>query len=113
MKSSKVAKPKRPAPVTVAAPPKSDSLRWRYLLGFFIAFCALYEVYSPALNGPFLFDDTHLPYMLPNFFAMPLKNWIGENRPLLMFSYWLNFKQSGNESTYGYHFVNLLLHFLN
>lgn len=112
MKSSKTVKPKRTV-VAAAAPVSEPSYLWRYAIGFFVAFCAVYQVYSPALNGPFLFDDTHLPYMLPNFYAMPLRNWIGEVRPLLMFTYWLNFKQSGNEVTFGYHLVNLVLHFLN
>ncbi len=34
-------------------------------------------------------------------------------RPLLMFSFWLNFQQSAAESTFGYHLVNLFLHFFN
>lgn len=113
MKSSKTAKPKRPVTAALAAPPARQVQLWHYALGFFIAFCALYQVYSPALNGPFLLDDTSLPYMLPNFYALPLSNWIRGVRPLLMFSYWLNFKQSGNEVTFGYHLVNVVLHFFN
>lgn len=113
MKSSKAAKPKRSAAAAVAAAPPRRAPRWPYLLGLLVAFLALYQVYSPALNGPFLLDDTSLPYMLPNYSVLPLKDWITGVRPLLMFSYWLNFKQSGNEVTYGYHLVNLLLHFLN
>jgi protein O-mannosyl-transferase len=113
MKSSKTAKPKRPVTAAVAAPPARQVRVWHYALGFFIAFYALYQVYSPALNGPFLLDDTSLPYMLPNFYALPLSNWIRGVRPLLMFSYWLNFKQSGNEVTFGYHLVNVVLHFFN
>jgi len=111
MKSSKAARPKRSVAVTAA--PASQSYLWRYVLAFFAAFCVLYEAYSPALSAPFLFDDTHLPYMLPNFYALPLIDWIHGPRPLLMFSYWLNFKQSGNEVTFAYHFTNLVLHFLN
>ena len=113
MKSSKAAKPKRSAAAAVAAAPPRRAPCWPYLLGLLVAFLALYQVYSPALNGPFLLDDTSLPYMLPNYSVLPLKDWITGVRPLLMFSYWLNFKQSGNEVTYGYHLVNLLLHFLN
>ena len=112
MKSAKTDKGKRP--VTVTAPtPASGPRRWNYWAGFIIAFLALYQVYSPALNGPFLLDDTSQPYMMPNIYALPLTNWINGVRPLLMFSYWLNFKASGNEVTFGYHFVNLLLHFFN
>src|ERR1035438_2767781 len=114
MKSSKTAnKPKRPATTVVQAPPAREAKLWHYGLGFFIAFCAVYQVYSPALNGPFLLDDSYLPYMLPNFYVLPISDWIRGLRPLLMFSYWLNFKQSGNEVTFGYHVVNVVLHFFN
>jgi hypothetical protein len=114
MKSSKtVNKPKRSATSVVRAAPGRQAYVWQYALGFFIAFYAVYQVYSPALNGPFLLDDSYLPYMLPNFYVLPIGDWIRGLRPLLMFSYWLNFKQSGNEVTYGYHLTNVILHFLN
>src|ERR1700685_1839272 len=108
MKSSKAAsKPKRSGTSVVQAAPAREVHAWHYALGFFIAFCAVYQVYSPALNGPFLLDDSYLPYMLPNFSTLPIGDWIRGLRPLLMFSYWLNFKQSGNEVTFGYHVVNV------
>lgn len=114
MKSSKAAqKSNRSAASTVAAAPVPQFKMWHYALGFFIAFCAVYEIYSPALNGPFLLDDSYLPYMLPNFSTLPIGDWIRGLRPLLMFTFWLNFKASGNEVTYGYHFVNLVIHFFN
>lgn len=114
MKSSKTThKPKRSAATVVPAAPPSQVHLWHYALGFFIAFCALYQVYSPALYGPFLLDDSYLPYMLPNFYVLPIGDWIRGLRPLLMFSFWLNFKESGNQVTFGYHMVNVALHFLN
>jgi Tfp pilus assembly protein PilF len=114
MKSSKTAnKPKRSATTMVQAAPAREAKLWHYALGFFIAFCALYQVYAPALNGPFLLDDSYLPYMLPNFYVLPIGDWLRGLRPLLMFSYWLNFKQSGNEVTFSYHMTNVALHFLN
>ncbi len=115
MKSSKTVRPKRPvSTAVVAAPTPAPAARpWHYALGFFLAFCALYQVYSPALNGPFLLDDNSLPYMLPTFAVLPIKDWVAGLRPLLMFSYWLNFQQSGNEATFGYHLTNVTLHFFN
>src|ERR1700693_2616386 len=113
MKSSKTAKNKGAVTAAVPAEPPGRAHMWPYALGFFIAFCAVYQVYSPALNGPFLLDDSYLPYMLPNFYVLPVEDWLRGMRPLLMFSYWLNFKQSGNEVTYGYHLVNVALHFFN
>ncbi len=113
MKSSKAAKPQRTVIAAVSAAPAPQTRLWHYVLGLFIAFCAIYQVYSPALNGPFLLDDTSQPYMLPNFYVLPLTDWIRGVRPLLMLSYWLNFKASGNEVTFGYHVVNVALHFFN
>ena len=65
-------------------------------------------VYSPAMHGPFLFDDNGLPFALPNFEA-PLGVWLRGVRPLLMFTYWLNVQLSGSD-TFSYHAVNLLFH---
>ncbi|MCX6624390.1 MAG: hypothetical protein NTY38_25680 [Acidobacteria bacterium] len=45
-------------------------------------------IYSPALSGPFVFDDIYLP-MLQR--AMPLRAWLAGGRPMVMLSYWLNF----------------------
>jgi protein O-mannosyl-transferase len=113
MKSAKAAKAKRSATAVVAAAPSPRTRLWPYAAGVFISFYAVCYVYWPAMYGPFLLDDTSQPYKLPNFYALPLRNWIDGVRPLLMFTFWLNFKQSGNETTFGYHIVNVVLHFLN
>ena len=115
MKSSKTThKPKRSAATVVPAAPAEP--------GPSLALCtrllhrvlrALSGVFAGALNGPFLLDDSYLPYMLPNFYVLPIGDWIRGLRPLLMFSFWLNFKESGNQVTFGYHLVNVALHFLN
>jgi protein O-mannosyl-transferase len=68
----------------------------------------VFWVYSPALHGPFLFDDNALPFALPNFDA-PLAGWIRGVRPLLMFTYWLNVRLSGSD-TFSFHVVNVLFH---
>src|SRR5262249_8980426 len=79
---------------------------WQYALGaFFLIFLAL-EVYSPALDGPFVFDDTYLPFMAPGF-----RQWFGV-RPLLMLSFWINFQWTGLEP-YSYHVLNVLFHSIN
>src|SRR5260370_4032721 len=70
------------------------------------------------MNGQFLLDDTSLPYLNPSFVGAPLFAWIRGLRPLLMFSYWLNFQyadpgRAGMQDTFGYHFVNVILHFFN
>jgi tetratricopeptide (TPR) repeat protein len=64
--------------------------------------------YAPAMRAPFLFDDNYLPFALPTAHA-PLKAWVRGVRPLLMFTYWLNQRLSGDD-TFSYHAFNLLVH---
>jgi predicted negative regulator of RcsB-dependent stress response len=77
-----------------------------------VALFAVFTVYGPALRGPFLLDDSSLPYTQTIYAVAPLKSWIGGLRPLLMLSYWLNFQESGVD-TGSYHLVNVFLHLLN
>jgi len=113
MKSNKGKKSKRPVASVATVQSQSNPLRWIYGASLLIALIAAFEVYWPALRGPFLLDDMHLTYMLPSAARIPLMGWLRQMRPLLMFSFWLNFQQSGAESTFGYHLVNLILHFFN
>ncbi len=113
MKSNKSKKPKRPAAAVATSESQSNPLLWIYGASLAVALIAAFEVYWPALHGPFLLDDMHLPYMLPYAANMRLMGWLRQMRPLLMFSFWLNFQQSGAESSFGYHLVNFFLHFFN
>ncbi len=99
--------------MVVAAEPRTNPWMWIYAAGLAIALFAAFEVYWPAIHGPFLLDDTHLTYMQPNAADIPLRAWVSQLRPLLMFSYWLNYQQSGAQNTFGYHAFNVLLHFFN
>jgi tetratricopeptide (TPR) repeat protein len=68
-------------------------------------------LYFPALNGRFIFDDDALP------FRQGIQNasfhaWVNGVRPVLMFSYWVNYFVSG-EGSYGFHLLNLLIHCVN
>jgi Flp pilus assembly protein TadD len=113
MKSNKNRKLKRQAAAVATVESQPNPLLWIYGVSLLIALIAGFEVYWPALHGPFLLDDMPLPYMLPGAASIPLMGWLRNMRPLLMFSFWLNFQQSGAESTFGYHLVNLFLHFFN
>jgi Tfp pilus assembly protein PilF len=113
MKNSRTRKSKHAAPVVVAAEPRANPWTWIYAAGLVIALFAAFEVYWPAIHGPFLLDDTHLTYMRPDAADVPLRAWVYQLRPLLMFSYWLNYQQSGAQNTFGYHAFNVLLHFFN
>ena len=85
---------------------------WPYALGFFVALALAFEVYGPSLNGPFLFDDQYLPYDIPNFTVDSLRAWMMGVRPVLMFSYWLNYELSGFQ-TLSYHAFNVYFHAMN
>ncbi|MCS7314080.1 MAG: tetratricopeptide repeat protein [Bryobacterales bacterium] len=74
-------------------------------------FWVLMEIYGPALRGPFLFDDLYLPFAHPGLQEAPLRQWIGQIRPVLMFTYWLNYRLAGMEP-YPYHFFSVAAHFL-
>ncbi len=88
---------------------KPGTVLWPYGLGFAIALAVAFEVYGPSLNGPFLFDDQYLIFMRPNFELDSLSAWISGVRPLLMFSYWVNYRLSGLHPL-PYHAFNVLFH---
>jgi tetratricopeptide (TPR) repeat protein len=113
MKNAKQKKSKHPVPAAVAVDPAPRRQLWPYAVGLLLALFAVFEVYWPAISGPFLLDDTYLPYMAPHAAGLALNIWIRGLRPLLMFSYWLNFQYAGNQDTFGYHAVNIWLHFFN
>jgi tetratricopeptide (TPR) repeat protein len=91
------------------APPKSARVWWPWATGLAGLFVAI-GVYGPALSGAFVLDDRYLPFMDPDAAQMTLRTWITGLRPLLYFSYWLNF-QAGEMDPYGYHLTNVILHF--
>src|SRR5277367_4441999 len=113
MKTSKTKGSKRSAPVVSAVEPRTNPWTWIYVVSAVVALFAAFEVYWPAIHGPFLLDDTHLTYMLPNAAAFPFGRWIHQMRPLLMFTFWVNYQQSGAQDTFGYHALNVFLHFFN
>jgi len=85
---------------------------WPYLLGFAVALAAAFEVYSPSLYGPFLFDDQYLPFNMLGFPVDSLRAWLLGVRPFLMFSYWVNYQLSGLQP-YSYHAFNVAFHVMN
>jgi tetratricopeptide (TPR) repeat protein len=105
------AKGKQRAAEKAAAAERAPGSRWWiYLAAAACASVALYLVYAPALSGPFIFDDTYLPYHTPDFHNT-LGAWIGGVRPLLMFSYWVNYQFS--REPFDFRATNILIHLLN
>ena len=101
----------RPGAAVPAAVPavRSDPVAWYWLaLG---ALLAAIVAYQPALEGPFLFDDLHLPFTDPHAATAGPGLWIGGVRPVLMATYWFNYLTSGTRLV-PYHLTGLLLHTL-
>src|SRR5260370_867901 len=111
MKSGKTSKAKPSAAVAVAE--GQQRRLWAHAAGIAAALIVVFQVYWPVMSGPFMLDDTYLPYMNSGYATAPLKAWITGLRPALMFSYWLNYQHAGNQDTFAYHMVNVLLHLFN
>ena len=94
--------------------PKESRRDWPLLAGFagllFIGLLA-FVLYAPAINGAFVFDDTSLPFEHVDR-DRPLTAWLAGVRPMLMFSYWLNWKFWGDGPA-SYHVFNILVHAIN
>jgi tetratricopeptide (TPR) repeat protein len=100
-----------PAPGGPAVSARHAVAWWIYALTFLFATFIAFEVYGPALHGEFLFDDSYLPFLMPDVQTAPLRAWLGV-RPLLMLTYWVNYQSSGLDP-YPYHVANIVLHILN
>ncbi len=86
--------------------------RWWWLIVAVVVTQGALEIYSGALRGPFLFDDFSLPFYNPFARTDQLSGWVHGVRPLLMFSYWINYILSGQETLW-YHLFNVLFHTVN
>lgn len=83
----------------------------RYVAAAALALVA-FAVYKRALHGPFIYDDFSLPFYKPGFPTSVFLAWISGVRPMLMFSYWINFLWAGRDP-YAYHAINLCIHLAN
>jgi tetratricopeptide (TPR) repeat protein len=77
------------------------------LAGLFLVF----EAYGPAMDGPFVFDDRYQPFFSPTVQGLTWLGWMKGVRPLLMFSYWVDYSRGAIEP-HNYHVTNVLLHFV-
>lgn len=83
---------------------------WPWLAGL-AALIVVFQIYRPALNGPFVFDDRDAKFFVPGL-NDPVASWVGPHRPLLMLSYWLDYRIAQANDPTQYHRTGLLLHFL-
>lgn len=98
----------------VAEPPKASSkqgLLWWPWAAAFAALMVVFVAYSPALDGAFVLDDRYQPFFSPTVQELPWYGWMKGVRPLLMFSYWLDYVRGGIEP-HDYHVTNVALHFV-
>jgi tetratricopeptide (TPR) repeat protein len=98
---------RKTAPRVASAPP-SDT-RWPMYAALGAALIAVWWAYSPALHGPFLFDDNVLPFVREGPRAK-LAAWVGV-RPVTMATYWLNTRMSGSDPS-SYHAFSVFLHLI-
>ena len=91
----------------------SQKYRWWIVLACCCAgVLILFRIYASAVRAPFFFDDYALPFTLQTYRIRPLSEWLSGVRPVLMFTYWINYQQSGIEPR-AYHILNIWLHFFN
>lgn len=94
-----------------SAPPSAKTWKWWPWAAALAAIFVTLEIYGPALRGPFVLDDRVLPFMAPGVELQPFSAWIAGVRPLLMFTFWLDYQHGGLDPL-GYHLTNVILHFL-
>ena len=85
---------------------------WPYFLGGFLTLVAAFWVYGPALSGPFLFDDRYLPFGNGTFPVDQFMEWLRGVRPMVMLSYWVNYRLSQFQPN-SYHAFNVIFHAAN
>lgn len=103
---------KKSDPARVKQRPASQTAapsRWPAIAAAAAALIVVFWAYGPAFSGPFLFDDTTLPFALTAIGDAPLLAWIKSDRPVLMFTYWINARISGSDS-FSYHVFNVAIH---
>jgi tetratricopeptide (TPR) repeat protein len=82
---------------------------WVYAMAGAAAYLG-FQVYAPALTGPYVFDDLNSLYHLPNV-SSGLRFWTSNIRPLLLLSYGVNYQFS--TEPFGFHVTNVVFHLIN
>lgn len=102
---------RKPAPPPTPAPVQPwKAAWWHYAIAAILTYLLAYTVYSPAVNGPLVFDDLHLPFTQPAALLAPLKSFLTV-RPLTNFTYWANLHLFGSR-THSFHVWNIVFHSL-
>jgi protein O-mannosyl-transferase len=108
MKKSRKQKDEKPQ-----AAPRREGFSWARWWPWMAALAGLllvFAVYGPALRGEFVFDDRTAPFFSTHL-SDDISTWVGRYRPMLMFSFWLDYRIAHGNDPGRYHETSLLLHF--
>ncbi len=97
-----------------AAKPRRWWTEWWIWATALAGLLVVYQVYAPAINGAFVFDDLALPFRTPEI-KQDMLSFVGRLRPLLMLSYWIDYHRTAGvdgADPHTFHSTNILLHFL-
>jgi hypothetical protein len=97
-------------PIRTAKSQRSRTEWWIWAVAL-ASLLVLYQVYSPALRGAFVFDDLLLPFFAPEI-KQDLLSFVGKLRPLLMLSFWIDYHRAHGADPHTFHSTNVALHFL-
>ncbi len=113
-------KTKRPPQTKAVSASEPAGFNWAPLIitvlcglsALFIAF----QVYAPALNGGFVWDDLSLPFFAPDI-TPDIGRFLSNLRPLLMLSFWVDFglapdQRNVTQFAEQFHSTNVILHTL-
>jgi protein O-mannosyl-transferase len=113
-KTKRRLEPKSVAQAIPAAKPKPWWTEWWIWATALAGLLIVYQVYAPAINGAFVFDDLSLPFRTPEI-KQDMTSFVGRLRPLLMLSYWIDYHRTAGvdgADPHTFHSTNILLHFL-
>jgi len=102
--------PKRTQHAAAQPKAKKRTTRWWVYAAAGAAVYLAFQVYAPALNGPYVFDDLDLPYHAAGL-PSGLRFWISSARRLLLLSYGLNYQIA--REPFGFHATNVAFHLID
>src|ERR1700693_3355871 len=84
--------------VQVAPVPAASPLPpwWMWLIGLGALFF-VFVAYGAGLHRPVVLNDLYFPYTDADAPRLPLLSWLRFQRPLLMFSYWVNYQMAASD----------------
>jgi tetratricopeptide (TPR) repeat protein len=87
----------RPSQTKAATAEPRRFIWWPWAVGV-LALLLVFQVYAPALNGGFVWDDLSLPFFAPDI-TPDIGRFVRDLRPLLMLSFWVDFRLAPDQTT--------------